>query len=121
MIHVHRFTAALDCGTVVQPTGVLAQVEGGLMFGLSAVLHEEITFQNGDAEQRNFHNYQILSPSESPEVFVEIIPSNEPPGGLGEISVGPVAASVTNAIFAATGLPCRNIPIQNRLESLQES
>ena len=114
-VTVHHYTAVVDCGVVIQPAGVRAQIEGGLMFGLSAALHEEITFEGGETVQSNLHNYPILAPSEAPTVTVDIIESTEAPGGVGELSVGAAAPALTNAIFAASGIRCRTLPIKRSL------
>ena len=117
-VSVHRYTAVVDCGVVVQPDGVKAQIEGGLLFGLSAALHESITFDQGATQQSNLHNYPILTPAETPEIVVEIVASTEEPGGVGEVSVGAAAPALCNAIFTATGRRCRWLPIR---ESLPEA
>ena len=86
-------------------------MEGGVVFGLSAALKSEITFENGRVQQRNFHDYQMLRINESPEIEVHIVPSNEAPTGVGEPGVPPVAPAIANAIFAATGKRIRKLPI----------
>ncbi len=110
-VHVHKVGCAIDCGRVVNPDSVKAQMEGGVIFGLSAALKDEITFENGRVQQRNFHDYQMLRINESPEIEVHIVPSNEPPTGVGEPGVPPVAPAIANAIFAATGKRVRKLPI----------
>ncbi|MGB0590212.1 MAG: molybdopterin cofactor-binding domain-containing protein [Myxococcota bacterium] len=114
-VSVHRYTAVVDCGVVIQPDGVKAQIEGGLLFGLSAALHEAITFDEGETQQSNLHDYPILTPAETPEIVVEIVESTEAPGGVGEVSVGAAAPALCNAIFAATGRRCRWLPIRESL------
>jgi isoquinoline 1-oxidoreductase beta subunit len=86
-------------------------MQGGIVFGLSAALKSEITFENGRVQQGNFHNYQMLRMEESPEIEVHIMPSNEAPTGVGEPGVPPVAPAIANAIFAATGKRVRRLPI----------
>jgi isoquinoline 1-oxidoreductase beta subunit len=110
-VRVHRVVCAIDCGPVVNPDTVRAQMEGAVVFGLSAALHGEITFRNGRVKQRNFHDYPLLRMNEMPEVETHIVPSTDTMGGVGEPGVPPVAPAVTNAIFAATGKRLRRLPI----------
>jgi isoquinoline 1-oxidoreductase beta subunit len=110
-VRVHKVVCAIDCGRVVNPEQVKSQLEGGVVFGLSAALKDEITFENGRVQQRNFHDYQMLRMNEMPEVEVHIVPSTEPPTGVGEPGVPPVAPAVANAIFALTGKRVRKLPI----------
>jgi isoquinoline 1-oxidoreductase subunit beta len=110
-VQVHRMVCAVDCGRVINPDSVRAQMEGGIVFGLTAALKDAITFENGRVQQRNFHDYQMLRINEAPEIEVHIVPSNEPPTGVGEPGVPPVAPAVANAIFAATGKRVRRLPI----------
>src|SRR2546425_11042126 len=109
---VRRVVCAVDCGRVVNPDIVKAQMEGGIIFGLTAALKTEITLENGRVQQKNFHDYQMLRMFESPEIQVHIIPSELSPTGVGEPSVPPVAPALTNAIFAATGKRVRRLPIR---------
>lgn len=111
-VRVHRMVCAVDCGRVVNPDSVKAQMEGGIVFGLTAALKDEITFENGRVKQRNFHDYPMLRINESPEIEVYIVPSTENPTGVGEPGVPPVAPAVANAIFAATGKRVRRLPIR---------
>ncbi|MEW6734183.1 MAG: xanthine dehydrogenase family protein molybdopterin-binding subunit [Acidobacteriota bacterium] len=111
-VRVHRIVCAIDCGMVVNPDTVKAQMESGIIFGLSAALKGEITLDRGRVQQRNFHDYKMVRMDESPEIEVYIVPSNEPPTGVGEPGVPPVAPAVVNAIFAATGKRIRRLPIQ---------
>ncbi|HUP45443.1 MAG TPA: xanthine dehydrogenase family protein molybdopterin-binding subunit [Thermoanaerobaculia bacterium] len=113
-IRVHRFVTAIDCGTVVNPDHVRAQVEGGIVFGLSAALKGEITIRRGRVEQGNYNDYDVLRMDEMPRVEVHIIPSREAPGGVGEPPVPGVAPAVANAIFAATGKRLRRLPFRYR-------
>jgi isoquinoline 1-oxidoreductase subunit beta len=110
-VRVHRVVCAVDCGRVVNPDTVKAQMEGGINFGLTAALKSEITFDRGRVQQRNFHDYQMLRINEAPQIEVYIVPSTEKPTGVGEPSVPPVAPAVVNAIFAATGKRVRKLPI----------
>jgi isoquinoline 1-oxidoreductase beta subunit len=111
-IHVHRVVAAVDCGRVVNPDGVVAQTEGGIIFGLSAALKSEITLDRGRVQQSNFHDYQVLRINEAPRIEVYIVRSTEHPMGVGEPPVPPVAPAVANAVFAATGKRVRKLPIR---------
>jgi isoquinoline 1-oxidoreductase subunit beta len=111
-VRVHRVVCAIDCGRVVNPDIVKAQMEGGIVFGLTAALKTEITLENGRVQQKNFHDYQMLRMFESPEIEVHIVPSEVSPTGVGEPSVPPVAPALTNAIFAATGKRVRRLPIR---------
>jgi isoquinoline 1-oxidoreductase beta subunit len=111
-VRVHRVVCAVDCGQVVNPDSVKAQMEGGIIFGLTAALKDEITLDRGRVQQRNFHDYPMLRINESPEIEVHIVPSMEKPTGVGEPGVPPVAPAVANAIFAATGKRVRKLPIR---------
>ncbi|HYL83840.1 MAG TPA: xanthine dehydrogenase family protein molybdopterin-binding subunit [Candidatus Angelobacter sp.] len=111
-IKVHRVVCAVDCGRHVNPDIVAAQMEGGIVFGLTAALKGKITIANGRVEQSNFHDYEMLRLNEMPKVEVHIVPSNDPPGGCGEPGTPPIAPAVCNAIFAATGKPIRRLPIR---------
>lgn len=111
-VRVHKIVCAVDCGRVVNPTTVEAQMEGAVAFALSAVLYGAITFKAGRVEQGNFHNYPLLKIDEMPLVEVHIVPSGELPTGIGEPGVPPLAAAVTNAVFAATGKRIRRLPIR---------
>jgi isoquinoline 1-oxidoreductase beta subunit len=110
-VRVHRVICALDCGRVVNPESVKAQMEGGIVFGLTAALKDAITLESGRVQQRNFHDYQMLRINESPVIEVYIMPSTEKPTGVGEPGVPPVAPALANAIFAATGKRVRRLPI----------
>ena len=111
-VKVHRVVCAIDCGQVVNPDTVRAQVEGAIVFGLTAALHGEITFKDGRVEQSNFHDYPMLRIDEMPEVEVHIAPSTEAPSGVGEPGVPPIAPAVANALFALTGRRVRRLPIR---------
>ena len=109
--HVHRVVCVVDCGRVINPDSVKAQMEGGIVFGLTAALKDAITLEAGRVQQRNFHDYPMLRINEAPEIEVHIVPSTEAPTGVGEPGVPPVAPAVANAIFAATGKRVRRLPI----------
>jgi isoquinoline 1-oxidoreductase subunit beta len=116
-VTVHRVVCAIDCGPTVNPDTIAAQMEGAVVFGLTAALYDAITFEKGRVQQRNFHDYPMLRMNEMPVVEVHIVPSNEKMGGVGEPGVPPVAPAVCNAIFAATGKRIRRLPI--RVEDLK--
>jgi len=111
-LQVHRVVAAVDCGRHVNPETIRAQIEGGIIYGLTAVLKGEITIANGRVEQSNFNDYDMLRLNEAPQIEVHIMPSNDGPGGIGEPGTPPIAPAVCNAIFAATGRPVRRLPIR---------
>jgi len=110
-VRVRRVVCAVDCGTVVNPDTVRAQIESGAMFGITAALYGEITLKDGRVEQGNFDSYQILRINEAPTVEVHIVHSAEAPGGLGEAGTSLIVPVVANAIFAATGKRLRKMPI----------
>ncbi|HRZ10235.1 MAG TPA: molybdopterin-dependent oxidoreductase, partial [Gemmatimonadales bacterium] len=111
-VRVHRVTCAIDCGTVVNPGLVEAQMQGGIVFGLTAALHGEITLAEGRVQQSNFFDYEMMRMPEAPVVEVHIVPSAEPPGGVGEAGVPPIAPAVANAVFALTGERVRRLPLR---------
>ena len=113
-VRVERVVAAVDCGQVINPDMVAAQIEGGIVFGLTAALYGEITIEGGKTQQSNFNNYPMLHINEMPRVEVHIIPSHESPGGIGEPPVPSTAPAVANAIFAATGKRLRRLPFQTQ-------
>jgi isoquinoline 1-oxidoreductase subunit beta len=110
-IRVHKVTAAFDCGLVVNPLTVEAQLQGAIAFGLSAALFGEITFKDGRVEQSNFHDYRVLRMNEMPLVEVVLVPGGEKPTGVGEPGTPPVAPAVANALFALTGKRARSLPL----------
>jgi isoquinoline 1-oxidoreductase beta subunit len=112
-LRVKTIDAAVDCGDVINPDTATAQVEGGIMFGLAAAWLGAITIANGRVAESNFHDFRTLTLPDAPAVRVEFIRSDAHIGGLGEPAVPPVAAAVTNAIFAATGIRVRTLPIKN--------
>jgi isoquinoline 1-oxidoreductase subunit beta len=109
-MRVDRIVAAVDCGVAITPDVIRAQIEGGTGYALGAALRDKITLKDGIVEQRNFDTYQPLRISDMPKVEAHIVTSNEPPSGVGEPGVPPVAPAVTNAIFAATGKRLRSLP-----------
>jgi len=114
-IRVHRIVCAADCGIVVNPDTLAAQFEGGTLFGLTAALHGAITLKNGRVEQSNFHDYRPMRINECPIVETHLVKSAELPGGVGETPTSAIAPAVTNAIFAATGVRIRTLPIDPAL------
>ena len=110
-VRVRRVVCAVDCGTVVNPDTVRAQIEGAIIFGITAALYGEITLKDGSVEQTNFDTYQVLRINEAPAIEVHIVQSAEPPGGMGEPGTSAIVPAVTNAIFAATGKRLRKLPV----------
>jgi isoquinoline 1-oxidoreductase beta subunit len=114
-VRVERVVCAFDCGQTVNPATIHAQLEGGVMFGLSAALFNEITIANGSVEQSNFNDFRSLRITEAPKVEAYLIPSSESPGGVGETGTACAAAALCNAIFAATGKRVRVLPVSRGL------
>ncbi|MCV2352408.1 xanthine dehydrogenase family protein molybdopterin-binding subunit [Paucibacter sp. Y2R2-4] len=109
---VHRVVAAVDCGQTVNPLTITHQMESAICYGLSAALYGKISHKDGRVEQSNFHDYPVLRLSEMPKVEVHLLASYEAPGGIGEPGTPPIAPAVCNAIFAATGVRVRKLPIE---------
>lgn len=109
---VHKVTAAIDCGWAVNPDTVEAQVESGIIFGLTAALYGEITIENGRVAQNNFPDYEMVRMADVPEIEVHIVESGEALGGLGEPATPPIAAAVTNGLYILTGQRVRDLPIR---------
>jgi isoquinoline 1-oxidoreductase beta subunit len=114
-IKVDRFVVAIDCGRVVNPDTVAAQLEGSVAFGMSSALVSRATLENGRITESNFHNSPVLKIDQMPVVDAHIVPSAEASGGVGEPAVPIVTPAVINALFAATGVRIRAIPIRTRL------
>jgi isoquinoline 1-oxidoreductase beta subunit len=111
-VRVHRVVAVVDCGEVIHPDTAAAQIEGGIVFGLSAALFDEITIEKGRVVQGNFHDYPAPRIADTPRIEVQFIRSGAPLGGMGEPGVPPIAPAVANAVFAATGERLRTLPLR---------
>jgi isoquinoline 1-oxidoreductase beta subunit len=109
-VTVDRVVCAVDCGTPINPDVIVAQMEGGIGFGIGAVRFGEITLKDGRVEQDNFNSYRVLRMNEMPKVEVYIVPSTLAPTGVGEPGVAPVGPAIANAIFAATGKRIHRLP-----------
>lgn len=110
-VKVHRVVCAVDCGLAVNPLNIRAQMESGIIFGLSAALHGEITLEQGRVVQNSYADYPVLRLADSPRIEIHIVKSSLPPGGVGEPGLPPIAPAVANAIFAATGKRIRSMPM----------
>jgi len=110
-IRVHRVVCAVDCGRIVNPDTIAAQMESGIIFGLTAALYGAITFKDGRVEQGNFDDYPLLRLDETPQIEVHLVPSSEDPGGIGEPGVPPIAPAVANALFSLSGARVRSLPL----------
>ncbi|RQR62584.1 xanthine dehydrogenase family protein molybdopterin-binding subunit [Burkholderia sp. Bp9125] len=116
-VQVKRVVCAVDCGMVVNPDTIDAQVQGGIIFGITGALYGEITIENGRVMQSNFTDYRMLRIDETPPIDVHIVKSAEAPGGIGEPGTAATAAALSNAIFAATGTRLRRLPVGNQLKT----
>ncbi|MFN2328815.1 MAG: molybdopterin cofactor-binding domain-containing protein [Chromatocurvus sp.] len=110
-IRVHRVVCAVDCGLAVNPDIVRAQMQGGIIFGLTAALKSRVTLKDGGIAESNFHDYPLLRIEETPQIDVHIVPRDTPPTGVGEPGTPPIAPAVANAVFAATGVRLRRMPL----------
>ena len=113
-IIVQRMVLAVDCGIVINPKLVTAQIEGGVAFGLTAALKSSITVNDGRVRQSNFHDFRLLRMDEMPAVEVHLVPSTRPPTGVGEAGVPATAPAVLNAVYAATGKRIRSLPVDRQ-------
>jgi isoquinoline 1-oxidoreductase subunit beta len=120
-IRLHRISTAVDCGIAVNPNSVRAQIEGSIGFALSAAMYGEITVRNGTVEQSNFHDYRLIRLPEMPGIDITLLASRDPPGGVGEEAVGPLAPALANAVFAATGRRIRDLPLAHAGFTLRSS
>ncbi|MGC1303198.1 MAG: xanthine dehydrogenase family protein molybdopterin-binding subunit, partial [Caulobacteraceae bacterium] len=114
-IRLRRSVTAIDCGIAINPNTIEAQIQGGLVFGWTAALYSQITHQNGVVQQSNFHDYRMMRMNETPRFEVHIVPSGETPGGMGEVGTAIAAPVLGNAIFAATGVRIRTLPVNRDL------
>ena len=114
-IELRRVTTAVDTGQPINPDTIVAQLQGGLTFGLTAALYGEITLKNGRVEQSNFHDYQLLRINQAPPIDVHLIRNGEAPGGIGETGTTSAVPALRNAIYAATGVALRRMPIDSKL------
>ncbi|HUD50212.1 molybdopterin cofactor-binding domain-containing protein, partial [Parvibaculum sp.] len=112
-LKVHRVVAVVDCGRMVNPNTVEQQVESGIIYGLTAALHGEISIEKGAVAQSNFPDYEMVRMADVPAIEVHVIESGAALGGLGEPATPPIAAAVANAVFAATGKRIREMPLKN--------
>jgi len=117
-VRVHRIVCAVDCGTVVNPDTVKAQIEGGVIFGITGALWGEVTLKNGRVQQSNFHDVRVLRINEAPAIQVHLIRNREKPGGMGEPGTAVTAPAVANAVFAATGKRIRKLPLERQLRAV---
>ena len=114
-VHVRRVICAVDCGTIVNPDIVTAQIQSGVVYGIGGALWGEITLKNGRVEQSNFHNYRVMRMNETPPIEVHLVRNSEAPGGIGEPGTAATAPALANAVFAATGERIRQLPLQRAL------
>jgi isoquinoline 1-oxidoreductase beta subunit len=117
-IAVPAVTVAVDCGPAINPLGVKAQVEGGVIFALSAALYGGATLDKGRIAQSNYHDIRVLRMNEAPRVTTHVMPTENAPGGMGEPPAAVIAPAVANAIFAATGKRVRQVPLQAGFEAI---
>jgi isoquinoline 1-oxidoreductase beta subunit len=116
-VTVTRINCAVDCGMVVNPNTIEAQVQGGIIFGITAALYSEITIKDGRVQQSNFTDYRMLRINQTPSIDVHIVKSGEAPGGIGEPGTAALAPALTNAIYAATGKRLRQLPVGRQLHT----
>jgi isoquinoline 1-oxidoreductase beta subunit len=114
-VRVHRVVCAVDCGQNINPDTIVAQMEGGIVFGASAALWGQITVEKGRVQQSNFSDYRVMRMNDAPAVEVVIVNSRDEPGGIGEPGTAGIAPALANAVFAATGKRVRKLPIGEQL------
>jgi isoquinoline 1-oxidoreductase beta subunit len=107
---VHEVWCAVDCGTVIHPDAVVAQMEGGMIFGLTAALYGRIDLVDGGVKQTNFHDYRMVRLADAPRLHVKLVPDGSPPGGVGEVAVPHLSAAVANALAVLGDRP-RSLPL----------
>ena len=120
-IRLRKIVSAVDTGIVVNPDTVIAQLQGGIIFGLTAALYGEITIDKGRVQQSNFHDYRVLRIDQVPNIEVHLIPSGEAPGGIGETGTTAGPPALGNAIYAATGVRLRRMPIDRAALATRKS
>ena len=120
-IRVHKTVTAADCGIVINPDVVSAQMDSGIVYGLSATLYQRIDFKGGRSVQSNFHDFPLLRIKDTPDMETYFIDSDEDPTGVGEISVPPLPAAVGNAVFAVTQKRLRRLPMQQEYERVSKA
>jgi isoquinoline 1-oxidoreductase subunit beta len=114
-VRLRRITCAVDTGIAVNPDTIVAQLQGGLVFGLTAALYGEITIDKGRVQQGNFNDYRMLRIDQTPPIDVHLIKSGEAPGGIGETGTTAAPPALRNAIYAATGIALRRLPIDREI------
>jgi len=112
-ITLHKMTVAVDIGPIINMSGATSQVEGSVIDGYSTMLGQKITMENGRVEQSNFHDYPVLRIGDAPEIDVHFLQSDNPPTGIGEPALPPVAPAIANAIYAASGIRVRAMPLSD--------
>jgi isoquinoline 1-oxidoreductase beta subunit len=120
-VSLRQVTAVVDCGIVINPDGVVAQMQGGILFGLSAALYNGVTIEGGRVQQHNFNDYRQLRFNEVPPFVVEVVDSTDHPGGLGEFGTVSAAPALCNAIFSATGKRLRSLPVRRNARAISEA
>jgi isoquinoline 1-oxidoreductase subunit beta len=120
-VHLQRIVSAVDTGIVVNPDTVMAQLQGGIVFGLTAALYGNISIERGRVQQSNFNDYRMLRINEMPQIEVHLIKSGEAPGGIGETGTTAAPPALCNALFAATGIRLRRLPVDRDVLSGKKS
>jgi isoquinoline 1-oxidoreductase subunit beta len=110
-IKVHEVWSIVDPGVAIQPDNIVAQIEGATVWGVSAALRERVSIEDGVVKQSNFHDYPLLRMAETPEINVRVISTDNPPGGIGEVGLPPIAPAIGNAVFKITGKRLRSLPM----------
>jgi isoquinoline 1-oxidoreductase beta subunit len=119
-VYLRRINTAVDTGIAVNPDTIKAQLQGGIVFGLTAALYGEVTLDNGRVQQNNFNDYRMLRINQVPNIEVHLIKSAEPPGGIGETGTTAGPPALRNAIYAATGIALRRLPIDREVLAVRK-